>query len=122
MKKWILVSLVVLCATSAFAGETGVQPAPDAVTVDAVALAAPPMTLTAALDKVGQNLREMWLPNKEGKKVRRVCYLECTNYCSYERSACVSAGGTAAQCNALFDQCMCENNCCSGPYGNPYCD
>lgn len=119
MKKWLVVSLfVVVAASSAFAGETGVQPAPDVVTFDAVAVSAP-MTLSAALDKVARNYREMWIPDREGKKMKRACDFLCTQDCHYWRQECEAAGGHT--CWRDWEICMCENMCCMGPTGNPYC-
>lgn len=120
MKKWLVLSLfLVVAASSAFAAETGTRPAPDAVTVDAVAVAAP-MTLSAALDKVARNYRDMWIPDREGKKMKRACDLACTEDCGFWRDYCISQGGS--NCWAQWEICMCENGCCWGPRGNPYCD
>lgn len=119
MKKWVVTGLFVLCAaTSAFAAETTVAPAPAAVTADAVITAAP-MTLTAALDKVARNYREMWIPDREGKKLKRACDFQCTQACSEIRQLCIENNGST--CWDDWEVCMCWNDCCNGPQGNPYC-
>jgi hypothetical protein len=120
VKKWFVLSLfLVVAASSAFAAENGIRPAPDAVTVDAVAVAAP-MTLSAALDKVARNYREMWIPDREGKKMKRACDFQCTADCTAARDACIQGAGD--MCWVYWEICMCENSCCWGPQGNPYCD
>ena len=121
MKKCLVLSVfLVLAASSALAAENGIRPAPAALTIDAVPAA--PMTLSAALDKVARNYREMWIPDREGKKVKRACDFQCTQDCHYWRGICVEGGGTDPECWAAWELCMCENGCCWGPGGNPYCN
>jgi hypothetical protein len=121
VKKCLVLCLFLMCAaTSVVAAETAVTPAPNPVTVDAVATAAP-MTLSAALDKVARNYRDMWIPDREGKKMKRACDLACTEDCGFWRDYCIQQGG-GSTCWAQWEICMCENGCCWGPQGNPYCN
>jgi hypothetical protein len=123
VKKLAVTFLFVLCAAaSAFAGEAAVTPAPDAVTVDAAVATAAPMTLSAALDKVARDYREMWIPDREGKKVKRACDFQCTQECDYWRTICQQGGTSNPECSQQWNLCMCENSCCWGPTGNPYCN
>lgn len=121
MKKLVLMVLFVfVAATSAFAADS-VEP--FAVTANAtVGAAEEPMTLASALDKVGREYKEMWIKDQTGKKVKRACIFQCTQACGEYRNECYNNGWGQVYCEGQWNLCMCENNCCSGPYGNPYCD
>jgi hypothetical protein len=122
MRKLAVVLLFAAAALTLPAAASETVLAMSATTgIAAPASAAP--SLQVSLDKAGQQWKEMWIKDKQGRKVKRVCYLECTNYCSTERNACYYQYGSGATfCEDLYNECMCVNNCCSGPYGNPYCD
>lgn len=124
MKKTILLAVlfVLLTASSAFADcKAGGAAAPlKVIGAEATSVATP--TLSAALDKVGRKYQEMMLPDRTGKMVRRSCNLQCTNSCSQDRTDCYFGGGTPTYCEGLWRFCMCDQSCCTGPTGNPYCE
>lgn len=122
MKKWLVFVLFSLvCVSSALAGESGIRPATAtaAATLDA-AVPAAPMTLAAALDKVARDYREMWIKDREGKRVKRACDFQCVQDCHYWRDLCEETR-PYNECEQEWNICMCEMGCCWGPGGNPYC-
>lgn len=117
MKKGFVVALSLLFAMSAFASDSLAPASTAATTISA----APSLTLGAALDKVGREYKEMWIKDKSGKRVRRVCDQFCTIDCDNARTECVQRTGDTPWCEQQWELCMCENGCCTGPRGNPYC-
>jgi hypothetical protein len=121
MKKALMVALLVLFATpSVFAAEeAAVLAAPAAATVNAAPQSH--LTLAAALDKVGREYREMWIKDRSGKRLKRACDFQCTQWCDEHRRECYTASHGATYCEGQWEICMCDNQCCWGPGGNPYC-
>lgn len=119
MKKSVLLVLFVLFSASSAFAACRVEGAPTALKGDGTAMAA--LTLSDGLDQVARKYQEMWLPDGTGKKVRRACDFQCTQDCNYYRTECYYGGGGQWYCEGQWNLCMCENNCCWGPGGNPYC-
>ena len=69
----------------------------------------------------GGDMRLLLIRGPKEKAKKMTCDFSCSQYCWQEDSECMLNGGTGEQCLVVYQNCICQNHCCTPEDEPAYC-